>query len=68
MWVPDRFAAIQPAETKVVPFLCAWSAGMWIGLGVGLVCNRWQDGLAIGIVAQFVVLLFGGPLSMAVRT
>jgi hypothetical protein len=54
MWIPGRFAGLESGAIKLVAASCAWTAFIWIGVGVGLPFNRWRAGAGIGFVVQEV--------------
>jgi hypothetical protein len=58
MWAPDRFAGLESGPLKLVAFSYAWTAFIWIGVGVGLPFNRWKEGAGAGVLMQFVLLLY----------
>ena len=56
MWIPGRFAGLESGAIKLVAASCAWTAFIWIGVGVGLPFNRWRAGAGIGFVVQEVLV------------
>ena len=58
MWIPERFESIKSVPLMHGAAILSWNYLFWIGAGIGVLWNRWREGIIAGGLIQYAIWFY----------